>query len=445
MLYKQTNTSKAMNTKRTGTLLFVIVMLLTIGGCSDKVKDTVTYTANIPIYQKRDEFVKSVKTGAMKNLVKPGKIFLKGNYIFVNELYQGIHVIDNSTPSSPKNIAFITIPGNVDIAVRGNTLYADSYADLVAIDITDPTKATETARYDNAFPNVMPPTGNNFPVAAIDTSKGVVVGWKQERVTEDVNKPYYYIGLMYSSSSLYALDNGSWAQASTAGTGSTSQAAIAGSLARFVIYGDKLYALTNSQMKVFSISGVPALINSIWTSWQAETLFISGNLMFAGTRNGLIIYSLADPYTPKQISTFSHVYSCDPVVVEGNRAYYTMRSGNNCGQSISGMGVVDITDPTKPVELSFFALSSPNGLGIDNNRLFICDGDKGLKVFDATDPLKLLDNQIATFNTVQAVDVIPYNNILILIGQTGLKQYDYTDIHNIKLLSTIPITAFFAD
>src|ERR1035437_446295 len=179
-----------MNTKLTGAFLFAIILLLTIGGCSDKVKDTVSYTANVPIYQKRAEFVKSVKTGAQKDLAKPGKIFLKGNYIFVNELYQGIHVIDNSTPASPKNIAFITIPGNVDIAVRGNTLYADSYADLVSIDITDPTKATETARYTNAFPNVMPPTGNNFPVNTIDTAKGIVIGWKQEKVTEDVNKPY---------------------------------------------------------------------------------------------------------------------------------------------------------------------------------------------------------------------------------------------------------------
>ena len=145
-----------MNTKRTSGFLFAIIMLLFIGGCSDKVKDTVTYTANVPIYQSRSEFLKSVKTGAMQGLGKPGKILLKGDYIFINELYRGIHVIDNSTPASPKNIAFITIPGNVDIAVRGNTLYADSYADLVAIDITDPTKATETARYSNAFPNVMP-------------------------------------------------------------------------------------------------------------------------------------------------------------------------------------------------------------------------------------------------------------------------------------------------
>ncbi len=434
-----------MKTKRTGVFLFAVTLLLTLGACSDKVKDKVTYTCNVPVYQARAEFVKSVKTGTMQELQRPGKIFLKGKYIFINELYRGIHVIDNSNPASPQNIAFITIPGNVDIAVRDNTLYADSYTDLVAIDITDPTKATETARYDNAFPNVMPPTGNNYSVTAIDTAKGVVVGWKQEKITEDVTKPTYWVGLMYNSSDYYSKDNGTWALATTAGTGTTSQAAIAGSLARFVIYGDKLYALTNSQMKVFSISGVPALINSSWTNWQAETLFIKGNLMFAGTRQGLIIYSLDNPITPKQLSTFSHLYSCDPVVVEGNKAYYTMRSGNNCGQSVSGLGVIDITDPTKPVELNFFALSSPNGLGIDNNRLFVCDGDKGLKIYDATNPLTIMNNQLATFNTVHAVDVIPYNNILILIGSSGLNQYDYTDIHNIKLLSTIPVKTFFAD
>ena len=37
------------------------------------------------------------------------------------------YYVDVSDPADPQNIAFITIPGNVDIAIKENVLYADSY------------------------------------------------------------------------------------------------------------------------------------------------------------------------------------------------------------------------------------------------------------------------------------------------------------------------------
>jgi hypothetical protein len=428
-----------MNLTKKGVHLIAIALLFFTGSCSDKVKDTISYTANIPVYQTRDEFIKTVKTGSMQDLAKPGKIFLRGNYIFINELYKGIHVINNTNPASPQNVAFITIPGNVDIAVRGNTLYADSFTDLVALDITDPTKAAEISRVENAFPNVMPPTDNNFPVKNLDATKGVVIGWTQEQITEDLNapNPYVYIDFLgISTSAFYAKTNDSWAGLSSSAV--SGQSAVAGSMARFALYNDMLYALTNTQMKIFSISNVqPVLVNSTWSSWQAETLFVSGQLMFAGTRQGLIIFSLANPSLPTQISSYSHLYSCDPVVVNGNYAYYTMHSGNACGQSASGLGVVDISNPLKPVEISFTTLSSPMGLGIDNGKLFVCNGDNGLNVYDASNPITVAANKIVSFTNIQSYDVIPYNNILIVIGSGGLMQYDYSNINNIKLLSTI--------
>ena len=416
--------------------LIAIALLFFTGSCSDKVKDTITYTANIPVYQTRTDFVKTVQTGAFQALANPGKIYLRGNYIFINELHKGIHVIDNTIPANPKNVAFITIPGNVDLAVKGNTLYADSFTDLVALDITDPTKAAEISRVADAFPNVMPPTNNNFPVTSLDATKGIVIGWIQKKITEDYSAPVYWVGPMgLSSSTYYSKDNSTW---STVASATTGQSAIAGSMARFAVYNDMLYALTNSQMKIFSIATTqPILLNSQWTSWQAQTLFISGQLMFAGTRQGMIIFSLSNPSIPTQVSTFSHAYSCDPVVVEGNYAYYTMLSGNTCGQTSSGLGIVDISNPAKPVEINFIAMSTPNGLGIDNKRLFLCNGNNGLVVYNVANPAAILTNQLASFNNIQAYDVIPYNNILIVIGKGGLMQYDYTDITNIKLLSTI--------
>ena len=74
---------------------------------------------------------------SQREMIKTGKIYIKGDYIFINEKKEGIHVIDNSDPSNPRNISFIAIPGNLDIAVMGNILYGDSYTDLVAVDITE--------------------------------------------------------------------------------------------------------------------------------------------------------------------------------------------------------------------------------------------------------------------------------------------------------------------
>ena len=48
-------------------------------------------------------------------------MLVNGNLIFVSERYRGIHVIDNSDPESPQDIAFIRVPGNIDIAMKGES------------------------------------------------------------------------------------------------------------------------------------------------------------------------------------------------------------------------------------------------------------------------------------------------------------------------------------
>src|SRR5262249_24090253 len=111
-----------------------------VQGCL-KDKLTRTYTILRPVYKEKSEVYANIKSSPAKAIESPGKIFLYGNYIFLNEVDKGIHVIDNSNPSRPEVKAFIEIPGNLDIAVRGSILYADLYADLVVVDIADPLHA----------------------------------------------------------------------------------------------------------------------------------------------------------------------------------------------------------------------------------------------------------------------------------------------------------------
>src|SRR3954463_13047637 len=125
-----------------------------LSGClKDSYQKTYSYTYYKPIYKTTDEVRANIRSNPSQPIQKAGKIYTQGSYIFLNEVDKGVHVIDNSDPTNPKNIAFIDIPGNMDIAVKGNTLYADLYTDLVVIDISNPASIVLKKVVENVFPN----------------------------------------------------------------------------------------------------------------------------------------------------------------------------------------------------------------------------------------------------------------------------------------------------
>ena len=117
----------------------LIFLLIGLTACiKDNCREKRTYTFYEAVYKTKAAVREDIKSGVSRPVENPGKIYTLGKYIFLNEIDKGIHVIDNTNPSQPRNIAFIAIPGNMDIAIKGNTLYADLYTDLVAIDISNP-------------------------------------------------------------------------------------------------------------------------------------------------------------------------------------------------------------------------------------------------------------------------------------------------------------------
>lgn len=142
-----------------------------------------TYIAQKPVYLSAEELGKSIQSTGPQPLKKPGKIYFKDKYIYINELYEGIHIIDNTNPAAPQNIGFIKIPGNVDLAIKGKYLYADNVTDLAVLDISTPTQAKEVKRVKEIFPYQMP---TEVPRRAlpVDRTKGLVLGWKDTIITE---------------------------------------------------------------------------------------------------------------------------------------------------------------------------------------------------------------------------------------------------------------------
>ena len=118
-------------------VLFPLFLLLVLTSCEDVRKQTITWLEFEPVYMSHEQFINSVGLETSQDLENPGKIYVYAGYLFVNEINEGIHIIDNRDPSNPQNIGFINIPGSKDLAIRNGILYADSQKDLLIFDITD--------------------------------------------------------------------------------------------------------------------------------------------------------------------------------------------------------------------------------------------------------------------------------------------------------------------
>lgn len=217
-----------------------------------------------------------------------------------------------------------------------------------------------------------------------------------------------------------------------------------GSMARFAITGNSLYVVDNESLHLYDIStpGTPKKGSSKSLGIGIETIFPYQNNLFIGAQDGMYIFNNTDPSNPKLITKYQHVQSCDPVVVQGNYAYVTLRNGATCRNgagTTSSLDVVDLSDLAHPKMLHTQNMLTPYGLGVSGKFLFVCEGTHGLKTFDIRNPnLPVL----LSHNTgIHAYDVIVLNpGALILIGEEGLYQFGFDEnAGELKLLSQIPV------
>lgn len=211
----------------------------------------------------------------------------------------------------------------------------------------------------------------------------------------------------------------------------------AGSMARFTINGNYMYAVSDTSLFIFNLEkgDHPSLVSEMRIGWDVETIFSYKDLLFFGTRGGMIIYDIAKKEEPLLVSTYQHIYSDDPVVVQDGYAYVTLRSRNG-RKANNVLQVYDIKDPSSPILVKTYQMKNPWGLGIDRGKLFVCDGKYGLKVYDAArvNNLKLLE----TIEEINGYDVIPCGRILIVSARDGIYQFDYNEA-KLKKLSRIPV------
>ena len=433
---------------------------VTFSSCT-KFTQTKVYTANKPVYLSYEELRTSVANDNDRALVKPGKIFLNNDYILINDFETGIHVYDNSSPTTPKHVGFINIPGNIDIAVKDNILYADSYVDIVAIDISDPMNIKEISRVNNALSYTIPSGINyGFPVSQIDRNLGVVIKYEVGEVEESCENDE--CGYVYYND--VAVNRGEWGGSMMSDEGtvvnfagnsntvrsvanSNNQGALAGSMARFMLVDNLLYVISDeSTVKVFGLNQGSLSMQASFSPWSdasgwgmIETLFKVNDYLLIGSSTGMLAYDISNPGSPEYISNYSHMNSCDPVVANENFAFVTLRSGTACGTTdLEQLDVLNIEDINNPYLIDSYELNHPHGLALDspNDLLFVCDGEYGMNIYNVSNIERLL---FLKNKSGDSYDVIAAYSRLHVIGDGGLIQYEYTEEGEVTELSRISL------
>ncbi|GAB2498424.1 hypothetical protein GCM10027164_32860 [Algoriphagus taiwanensis] len=407
----------------TNYFLSLCALVLILASCQDEVTSTYTYRTMLPVYlEMSDVRARIIAPEPPQALENPGKIYIYGDYLLVNEPTKGIHILDNTNPANPINLNFIPIEGNIDLAVNDEMLYADNYADLLVFDLSNLGNIRLVKRVEDVF------------LSQYVHETGQIITFKDTVITTDA--PYFTgrpeWGWLVSSDMGFRANFSAASQ--SYGTG--------GSLARFTLMSGHLYAVDEYTLRVFDVEDPkdPQFIKPIDLGWGIETIFPFQEKLFIGSNRGMHIYDATTPSSPTRMSVFEHVMACDPVVVNEEHAFVTLRTGNTCWNGVNELQVVDITNPYNPTLKKAYPMQNPHGLGLAGDYLYLAEGNHGLKSFEVSDVMNIDKNQLEFLTSMKSVDLIPGPKSLIVIGPDGVCQFDYSQPDRLKKLSCIQVS-----
>jgi len=415
----------------------VLILLLSISFLQQScIKDKCNHKYSVysykPVYKPMSD-LRQVSIQAPKAITSNGKIFIQNNFIYLNEINKGFHVIDNTNPLAPKKIAFVNVPGCIDMATKGNYLLVDNYIDLLTFDISNPANIVLVSRKENALPY------RQYNYGFYDDSvKGIIVQFDKAELKEaadcEENRSWWVRGGIFFATSLSSVPG--TAPKSLAGNNGQ-----AGSLSRFALLNNYLYVANRFSLSTIDVSDpVQPVVKPAVSAWgEVETIYPFNNVLLLGSPTGMRIFSVTNPEQPVYTGEVTHWRGCDPVVAENNIAYVTVRGGGPCGGDISELDVIDISNINKPVLLKTYPMQNPYGLGIYNNTLGVCDGDAGFKIYNVAQSTNL--QLLSIFNSIKAFDVIMNDTVALLIAKDGMYQYNISNKLSPVLLSKLPVAA----
>jgi len=208
-----------------------------------------------------------------------------------------------------------------------------------------------------------------------------------------------------------------------------------GSWARFAVVQDYLMTVDTRNLNIINIADLnnPQPVKSVGIGERIETVFARDNSLFIGSQEGMYIWDVSQPENPEQLSFMAHrqFVDCpersidlrDPVVVDGNIAYLTLKEATGC--ALGGLGsqliVFDVTNLDVPQVIGQYPMTAPGGLATFGDWVLVCDNDQQIVIFDRTDPHNLQEiNRL----DIPGYDIIPFTNSLLITAHDGFHQYE---------------------
>lgn len=224
----------------------------------------------------------------------------------------------------------------------------------------------------------------------------------------------------------------------TANSAASGDVGKGGSLARFTIVGNYLYAVDNHFLYTYNIADPknPVKTNTSALNFDMETIYPFKNKLFIGSKTGLYIYSIDSPAVPLKLGEAKHGRSCDPVVATDSVAYVTLKGNTICGPAEDGLYVHDIKNLFQPILKTTIKINTPEGLGLQDTTLYVCCNGNGLRIYNVSNPYIPVERKVLTDANYK--DVITYGNLLICYVTTGILLYDISNPVNpvsIKLIA----------
>ena len=397
---------------------FIALFLLSgvlLTSCSlDQCDQTITYTKMSAIYGDIDQLRVDNLVESARSIELPGKIYVSEDLLIIGDRGTGVHIIDNTDPANPTPIGFLNIPGSTQLYVEGDYIYSNAYYDMIKIDISDMNNIRIADRMVEAF-----------PIDIVNQNNEVLLGFNRETVTEqgDCDNIFFDGGTFFFDDRDVLLDE------SAIPTSFISNGSTIGTANRIATSDNSMFVINRAQIFSFDISEDQLSEHKNYSfmeyfGWQMETIFAKNELLYIGSQNGMSIHRLSENAIDHQGEYF-HATGCDPVLpIDEGIAYLTLRSGNECPGDVNTLNVIDISNIRNPFSIQEIEMTSPFGLSLIGDLLYVGEGNNGLRIFDASNRSAL--SEVTFIRDISAYDIIAHPtriDVVLLASEQGLVQY----------------------
>ena len=327
-----------------------------------------------------------------------------GEMAYVADRYEGLSVFSLADKTAPVRMGWIDTPGRAsDVAVVGDYAYvADGSSGLRVIAIADPSSLVEVAVLDSL---------DGAVALSIRDHVITVVDENSRFHTVSITDPEHPV-LLATVAVRYPVD--------------------------VIVMGE--YACVSSNYRGIHVLSIadpahPTEVGMIDAQGEALAV-VDGSLCVAAGARGLTVYSLEDPSAPTVSAVLDTAFAGTSVDASADLVcvadYY------------EGVRILSTADSMQPVEIGFFALPEATTVDLDGNRLFVCAA-RELVIVDLADPTTPVELGRVAFSarptSVQAVGGFAY----VVCSTDGLHVISVADPAVPTLVASLPMDGYAMD